>query len=79
MDQEENWDLCLNSGKAIGCRVHGLSIGDLMDAKPQALLRLVWEIIKVVIVIIIMRRRRRRSFSCVPLTHQRNTFADVNG
>ncbi len=44
--QEENWNLCLNSGKAIGCRVNGISIDDLIDGKPQALLRLIWEIIK---------------------------------
>lgn len=47
IQKEENWNLCLNSGKAIGCRVNGISLDDLMDGEPQALLRLTWEIIKV--------------------------------
>src|SRR5689334_12337652 len=49
-DQEhkvENWNLCLNSGKAIGCVVHDIRVEDLIAARPDAIGAVIWEIVKV--------------------------------
>jgi plastin-1 len=46
-DKQENWNLCLNSGKAIGCRIATVSLEDVLIGKQEALLKIMWEIIKV--------------------------------
>jgi hypothetical protein len=43
----ENWNLCVNSGKAVGCRLHDIDIRELSAGKSDALLRLTWQIIRV--------------------------------
>lgn len=43
----QNYNLCLNSAPAIGCKVFHIQIEDLLEDKPTAFLDLAWEVIKV--------------------------------
>jgi len=42
----ENWNLCVNTGKACGCRFGNISPNDLEAGKKEALVEVIWQIIK---------------------------------
>lgn len=46
-DQIENWNLCVNSGRAVGCRMNDIDTKELVKGHKEMLLKVIWQVIKV--------------------------------
>eukprot|EP01120_Amphizonella_sp_Union-15-10_P011036 TRINITY_DN4581_c0_g3_i5.p1 TRINITY_DN4581_c0_g3~~TRINITY_DN4581_c0_g3_i5.p1 ORF type:complete len:658 (+),score=189.58 TRINITY_DN4581_c0_g3_i5:44-1975(+) len=42
----ENWNLCVNTGRACGCRLSDVSVNDLEAGKKEAIVKVIWETIR---------------------------------
>jgi len=46
-DKIENWNLCVQSGRAAGCRLHDVKAEALADGNPEAIQKVIFQISKV--------------------------------
>jgi len=46
-DKIDNWNLCVQSGRAAGCRLHDVKVDALADGDPEAIQKVIFQVAKV--------------------------------